>query len=404
MRSAEPATATRGLIPIRGTGGTAPLAVVADPYSYWLKYYAAKDPKRASPGLLHDTIRDLNRIGKTRDVHAALMGFLTNHPTLAEPWMYEALALAIEMNKGSETDVKTALNYAADLAARSQNPNHLVSVADILFSKGYYDRVGALLDEAAGKVPHRFEPLVGSINLAQKIKDPGRMGDAIDRLLALGWPGQDEYFRLESRNQAETLEKSLREENRVAEADALMNRLAQAEARDLFVRLTWDGESDYDLAVEEPLGATACYQTPRTVFGGAIVKNGYGSHPEEVYTCPRGFDGDYTITVSTIWTNPSRPTTRLTLEVVEHEGTPREVKQTHRLVPDKPNAAIKVHLTEGRRKKVLPYFDPNASALEILSKHQKANPPRARAARPGAGGRAAPPQPKPASPPIHVEN
>ncbi len=402
----QPPDSTRGLIPIQSSRGSTPHpGPVADPYAYWLKYYAAKDPKRASPELLHQSIRELNRMGKPRDVHAALLGYLTNHPTLAEPWMYEALALAITMNKGSETDVKTALNYAADLALRTHNPNHLVSVADVLFMKGYYDRVGTLLDEAAAKVPHRFEPLVGSVNLAQKTKDPKRMARSVESLLSLGWPGRDDYFRLESRGQVETLEKSLREENRTAEADALVQNLAESEARDLFVRLTWDGESDFDLAVEEPLGATACYQTPRTVFGGAIVKNGYGSHPEEVYTCPRGFDGYYTLTISTIWTNPSRPTTRLNLEIIQHEGTPREVKQSYKLSPDKPNDPIKINLTGGRRKTVLPYFDPTVSAQEAFSQLRKANPSRGSAKHPTTTPRPNPAQatPKAASRPITVD-
>ena len=44
---------------------------------------------------------------------------------------------------------------------------------------------------------------------------------------------------------------------------------------------------------------------PRTVFGGALIKNGYGIHPEEIYVCPRGFNGKYTIRVSNIWADPS---------------------------------------------------------------------------------------------------
>ena len=44
---------------------------------------------------------------------------------------------------------------------------------------------------------------------------------------------------------------------------------------------------------------TANYEIPRTVFGGALIKNGYGSHPEEIYVCPRGFNGKYTIRVKT---------------------------------------------------------------------------------------------------------
>src|SRR5262249_41106386 len=150
-----------------------------------------KDPKKTAPDHLRETVRLLNLAGKPRDVHAALYGYLTNHPNDSEPWMYEALAIAFEMNQGSPADVKTALNYAADRAQRTHNPNDLVSVADKMFFKGYYERVGALLDEAATKVPHRAEPLVMSINLAQKTKDARRMAESIERLLALGWPGQD---------------------------------------------------------------------------------------------------------------------------------------------------------------------------------------------------------------------
>ena len=51
--------------------------------------------------------------------------------------MYEALAMAIEMNHGSPADIKTALNYAADLAQKTHNPNFLVSVADKMYMKGF---------------------------------------------------------------------------------------------------------------------------------------------------------------------------------------------------------------------------------------------------------------------------
>ena len=230
-----------------------------------------------------------------------------------------------------------------------------------MFLKGYYERIGPLLDEAAAKVPHRSEPLVMSINLARKIKDPKRMGDSIDRLLALGWPGNDDYFRLRGRKQAEELAGKLREEARGKEADELLARLPAAEARDLFIRLTWDGDADYDLVIQEPLGAVAQVAMPRTVFGGSIIKNGYGNHPEEIYVCPRGFNGDYTVRITTIYTNPDKPPTRLTLETITHEGTAEERKPTHTLVPDDPQAKpVVVHLAGGRRKTVLPFLSPVA--------------------------------------------
>jgi hypothetical protein len=353
-----------------------------------MNYFRTKDPKKTEPDRLREIVRLLNLNGKTRDVHAALRGYLSNHPNDAEPWMYEALALAIEMNQGSPADVKTALNYAADLAQRSHNPNYLVSVADKLLLKGYYERVGALLDEAAAKLAHRAEPLVMSINLAQKTKDPRRIAESIERLLALGWPGQDDYFRTESRNQADLLAKSLREEGRGGEADALLAKVTNSEARDLYVRLTWDGDADFDLAVKEPLGATASYQTPRTVFGGSVIKNGYGSHPEEVYVCPRAFDGDYEIRIDTIYTNPSKPVTRLTLETITHEGTDHEQKQVTNLAPDRLYKPGVVHLSGGRRKTVLPYIDPAAELAKGQAPVKKS--PKARKAAPGRVERSAP--------------
>jgi len=375
VRPAAPSDRT-GLIPI--VPGSAPMPKASsktDPYQFWLRYYRSNDPRKTDPEQLRETVRILNMNGKTRDAHAALRGFLKNHPNDAQSWMYRALALAIEENQGSAADIKTALNYAADTARRSHNPNDLVGAADGLYLKGYYERVGPLLDEAITKVPHRSEPLAMSINLAQKTKDSIRMADAVERLLSLGWPGRDDYFRTESRNQVETLARSLREEGRGQEADALMAKLTASEARDLFVRLTWDGEADFDLLVEEPLGATASYQTPRTVFGGSVIKNGYGSHPEEVYVCPRGFDGDYTIRVSTIWTNPSKPVTRLKLETFTQEGTAQEKKQVYQLAPDKPDQPTVVHLSGGRRKTVLPYVDPVAALLSAAKGKLGPKPP-----------------------------
>jgi hypothetical protein len=219
----------KDLIPIdAGTGSVAKPGGKTDPYAFYMEYYRTDDKDRTDPEKLRRIVRDLNHLGKFREVHAVFLGYLKNHPKLAEPWMYEGLAWAIELNHGSAADVKTALNYAADIAQRTHNPNHLVSAADKLLFKGYYERVGYLLDEAIPKVPHRSEPRMMSITLARKTKDPRRIADAIDGLLSLGWPGQDEYFRVEARKEAEALANILREENRGPEADVLLAKLTES--------------------------------------------------------------------------------------------------------------------------------------------------------------------------------
>jgi hypothetical protein len=198
------------------------------------------------------------------------------------------------------------------------------------------------------------------------------MGDTIEKLLALGWPGEDDYIRAESQRMAENLAKTLRQEGRSPEADALLARLAQSEARDVFIRLSWDGSADFDLAVDEPLGVTASYDMPRTVFGGSILKNGFGSHPEEVYVCPRGFDGDYTVHIKTIWTDDKKPVIRLKLETIAHEGSPQEQKRVYTISPEKIDTTFVVHLSDGRRKTVLPFNDLLAGKVQFQAQGKTA--------------------------------
>jgi hypothetical protein len=331
--------------------------------AFWLNYYRKHDEK---PEDLREKVALLNLNKKTHDVQAVLTGYLRYHGNNAEPWMYSALALAIRMRKGSAADVKQALGFAADLAERSRNPNDLVSVADQMILMGELGRVGALLDEAARIVPHRGEPPLMSMQLAQRTRDPKRMADAVERLLSLGWPGDpgfDEGVRRDARKQVETLARTLREDGKSAAADELLHRLTLSEARDLLVRLTWTGEADLDLAVDDPGGTTTRVRTPRTVSGGAIVKNGYGSHPEEVYVCPRGFNGDYTIRIETIFNNPEKPALKATLEVITHEGTVQEHKETRTIALGASPEAIKVTLREGRRKEALPLIAPTVVAV-----------------------------------------
>ena len=366
------------LIKIEPNGGPIPRpAANVDPRAFYESYFHSRDKDRIDPDKLRRTLASLNRLRKPRELHAAILGYLKNqkyHRVAIEPWMYEALALAINMNDGSDADVKMSLNYAADLAQETHNPNHLVSVADLLVRKGYFERVGPLLDEAMPKIPHRAEPIAMSINLAQKTKDPARMADSLERLLSLGWPGQDEYFRIEAGNQVDQMVKQLRAQDKSAEADLLQKKLEESLSRDVFVRLTWDGFADYDVSVEEPLGAKAEYNLPRTVFGGALIKNGYGFHPEEIYVCPRGFNGKYTVRVAKIWDDPKQPVSKLTLELITHEGTGHDKKEVRNLKPGAENPPTVVTLAEGRRKKVLPYVDPSATIMETAIdalKHSK---------------------------------
>lgn len=325
-----------------------------DPFTFW-NDYCQKNPITAVE--LLPNLEGLKRRRRFVDIEAALRAFLSYRAREAEPYFYELLALAMEINKRPEQDIRTALGYAADQAMKTHRARDLTRVADQLANKGMNDRAGALLDRAMEIDPG--EPLAywKSMGLAELLKDPKRMGDTVERLLSLGWPGRDDIWRLQARRQVESLAKTLRADKKEPEAQALLDRLKRAEARDLVLVLTWTGDAALDLRVEEPLGATATPLSPRTVFGGAIVKDGHGAHPEDVYVCPLGFDGDYTVTIDVLYNDPKVPARTASLVIITHEGTPEEQRTSRTIDLTAPKAVV-VALKGGRRKSVLPYTAP----------------------------------------------
>ncbi len=344
------------------------------------------------------TVAQLVQAKRFDHAEAALKKYLLYHGKNAEPWMYEWLVKTFEARKHTDQEVKMAIGYAARLAKRSRNPNDLIRLADMMVVRNFYGKVGdpgfeteigELVDMAAEKVPANAIPPMMSINLATKTKDPKRMGDAVDALLSLGWPGIDDQLRRDAQQQVKNLEKVLRDDGKTADADALDARFVVSEVRDVFAKLTWSGEADIDLIVDEPLGATAQFKTPRTVFGGAIIKNGFGRHPEEAYVCPRAFDGDYTFRIENIFNDPSKPAVEATLEVILHEGGEQEQRQSHKFDLANPDKLV-VKLTGGRRKVVLPFIPPTARPALADPLANKAQPkpapePAKEAPKPPAG-------------------
>ena len=301
-------------------------------------------------------------------IEKALTAYLRYHGQKhAAPWMYEQLATAMEINKRDPAAIKTAIGWGAYLAQQGKDPVALIAASDQLLLHKYYEialtrkfegdtrvRLADVLDQAMEAASSRAEPILMSLVLAENLKDPERMGDSAETMLSLGWPGGDPIWRTEVPRRVRDLAKTLRLEGRGPEAKALLDRLPAIEARDLVVQLTWTGDAALDLIVDEPLGASCDHFTPRTVFGGALIKEGRGKDKEAIYSCPRGFDGDYTIRVGILYNDEKTPAQTAKLEIVTHEGTDDE-EVTARTLSLSKLAPTTITLKGGRRKTVLPY-------------------------------------------------
>ncbi len=339
IRPAAPGGAARPApIPITPgpmAAGTGQPSGHSDPYKFWSEYYRKHDE---SAEQLRETLGLLNISGKFTDVHAALLGYLNHRGSKnRESWMYVALAIAVEELKGKPEDVKLALDYAADAAHALTTPPTWSGPPTPCSCADTTPASGPCWTRPPPRSPIAASRWSCPSTWPKKPRIPS--GWPTPSTACSRWAGPTATSTSAARPASRPkLAAKLREDGRGDEADALLARLPAAEARDLFIRLTWDGDADFDLLVEEPLGATAQVAMARTVFGGSIIKNGYGNHPEEIYVCPRGFDGDYTVRVSTVYTNPEKPPTRLTLETITHEGTGQEKKQTYDSAPDNPQA------------------------------------------------------------------
>ncbi len=325
-------------------------------------------------------------------IEKALKAYLKYHGKHAAPWMYQQLATVMEMNKRDPKEIKIAYGWGAMLAQKSKDWVALIAAADQFLLHKYDEvelpakrgetirlRLSDLLDQAMAAAPHRAEPVLMGLVHAENLSDPQRMGDAADRMLSLGWPGKDAVWRTEIPKRVRNLAKKLKENGRGSEALTLLNRLPEIESRDLIVRLTWTGDAALELSVEESLGATCDHFTPRTVFGGSLIKEGRGRDKEAVYVCPRAFDGDYVIRVKVLYNDEKKPAQTAKLEIITHEGGDDEkiLDRTVSLTRPQP---VTVNLQGGRRKEVLPYRAqdgiqaPKATEAKAAEQDKASNP------------------------------
>ncbi len=141
--------------------------------------------------------------------------------------------------------------------------------------------------------------------------------------------------------------------------------LNEAVERDVFVRVRWTGGADIDILVEEPSGSICSLRCARTSGGGVMLGDGFshvgddGSKAyEEVYVCPKGFDGTYRVLVRRVWGKVTAG--KVNVEVIKHYRG-RNAERIAKMVTLKKDEALVVFdLEEGRR-------------TEPLEKHQLAN-------------------------------
>ena len=163
--------------------------------------------------------------------------------------MYEMLAVAIEVNKAERGEREVALGWAGDLARRQGDPFTLIEVADVLLIRGCYEIPAAHRPAAATSAPatcSTWPPRAAPPPRAAAHVDPPGRDDARPG----GWPRRSSACcpwagrasmrpggrgAPQGRGTGQEAPRGRPEPTRPDPARPPH----QAEARDLFVRLTW---------------------------------------------------------------------------------------------------------------------------------------------------------------------
>ena len=127
-------------------------------------------------------------------------------------------------------------------------------------------------------------------------------------ILAQAWTNEQKHIELDARHTAQALIMQLKQAGQEKPAKEFAQSIGEQTARDCRIVVTWTGNADIDLHVQEPAGTVCSIQNDRTTSGGVMLGDTFamaGNQPvngySETYVCPRAFKGEYRLLIRRVW-------------------------------------------------------------------------------------------------------
>jgi hypothetical protein len=315
------------------------------PDAFWNSYFAEHRPDSAS---VRETARQLVAKMQLDQVIAMINAALRNGQPQA--WMYESLGIAMELKGSSKTDIERAVMSAADF---STSPDEMMYIAQYLSRLGLDRRAMLVCQQVAKVAPLRSEAYVLGLRSAEEENDVAGIRWATIGILSQAWPTNMAEIELTASRVAKATLERLASEGRTAERDAFLKELQEAVVRDCVVRVSWTGEADVDVSVEEPSGSVCSATDPRTIGGGVKLGDGYTAKDKadegasEVYVCPKGFAGSYRVQIHRVWGEVAAG--KVTVDVYTHLRSGDVQHERQQLEVSDKDALVIFDLNHGRR-------------------------------------------------------
>ena len=153
------------------------------------------------------------------------------------------------------------------------------SVQDVIYVAQYMASCG--LEERAMKVfrqvaildPSLTEPYVLGLRLANRLESTPDIEWACLGILSQAWPKRQHQIEDSAYHTALATLERLKKEGKTDEAERFRGDLDAAMARDCKVVVSWTGDADIDVLVQEPSGTICSSHNPRTASGGVMLED-----------------------------------------------------------------------------------------------------------------------------------
>ena len=310
----------------------------------WNLLFEGDKPAQAA---VRDAARQLMKERRFHDTVEFINAALRNGA--AQPWMYESLGIALQLSGADDKEVERAIMSAVDFAT---SPDHLLVIADYLRGLGLDKRVVQVCRLAVEHQPMLHESYALALRSAERSEDMDSIAWASSSILSKAWAKEHTAIEEAARLASKALIARLESEGLQEKADEFKSQLEKAKRRDCVIRVSWSGDADVDLAVQEPGGTMCSSMEPRTTAGGVLIGDSATSKSNdhcETYVCPEGFSGDYRVAVRKVWGEPVANT--VSVEVILDKGAETERNQSQQFqLEDGKDAVVEFSLAEGRLK------------------------------------------------------
>jgi hypothetical protein len=318
-----------------------------DPQKVWQEAFAKGG---AGSGMVIATADFLFDAGEFKHAAEFLKANL-RYGVVVRPWVFEALAVALEASNGSPEEIRQV--RLSGIALDPNDAQGFLSAAKAMADRGEHDRALAFCRQAAILEPNDYHSYEAALTYAESGKDAKSMEWAVGKLVSQDWPVDNLAIQAGAHKRLESLASTLTKEKRGAEAANLKTALQRLDQRDLIVRLIWDNAtatnpSELQMQIKEPSGSVCNLEQKQTPGGGIMI--GYNltdKEPNSHYVAAQALNGDYEITVERVYGQVLG--NRARLEIIQNAGTEQQTRRLEIVRLDQKNTPIKVTLKNGRR-------------------------------------------------------